>query len=268
MPNTSFPKGMERLLSAQLDLSSGSIKAALVTDAYAFSTAHEFLSQCGTRVGTDQTLTNNTVANGVFDADDLDFGVIAPGHNIKALVVYQDTGNPATSPLIFYYDSVPGLPMASNGGGVTVPWDNGARKIARLGLPFYPISAQKIMAGLLNVSTAALKVALLPSAYVYGESHEFWGDIGAHIGEPLLLTGMTVAGGVLDGDDVDFGALPAGSTVGSVAVFAESGDAATSPLLLHIPTQGVTGLPLATNGGGISLQWSNGSLKIVSLTPA
>jgi len=30
----------------------------------------------------------------------------------------------------------------------------------------------------------------------------------------------------------------------------------------------VLGLPLATNGGGLALQWSNGAARIFSLVPA
>lgn len=108
--NTSYPRGMEKILSGQIDLSASTIKAALLTDAYTYSTSHEFLSQCGARVGVDQTLNNVSVNGGVFDADDLDFGPIAPGPNLKAVVIYKDTGNPTTSPVLFHYDTVAGLP--------------------------------------------------------------------------------------------------------------------------------------------------------------
>lgn len=268
MPNTSYPKGMEKILSGQINLSASAIKAALLTDAYTYSTSHEFLSQCGARVGVDQALNNVSVNGGVFDADDLDFGALPPGNNLKAVVIYKDTGNPTTSPVLFHFDTVTGLPMATNGGGVTVPWDNGVKKIARMGLPFYPIAAQKAMSGEVNFLTSTIKVALLPTGYTYDPAHEFLGDVGTLIGTSVEITNKSVAGGVFDGDDADFGVLAAGPSIGSAVLFVDTGDEATSSLLLHIPTASITGLPLPTNGGGVSLQWSGGSLKIFSLIPA
>lgn len=144
MANTSYPKGMEKLLSGSINIPADTIKAALLPDTYTYSTAHEFLSQLGTRVGTDQTLANKVITGGVFDADDLDFGALAPGNNLKAIAVYKDTGNSSTSPVLLYIDTATGLPMATNGGSITIPWDAGVKKIARLNLPFFPKGAEKV----------------------------------------------------------------------------------------------------------------------------
>jgi hypothetical protein len=129
MSNTAYPKGAERILSGPVNLSIATIKAALVASTYTYSAAHEYLSSLGALVGTAQTLTNQSVVGGVFDADDVDFGALAPGATIKAVVLYLDTGNAATSPLLYYFDTVYGLPMNTNGGGITVPWNNGPAKI-------------------------------------------------------------------------------------------------------------------------------------------
>ncbi|MDR3066374.1 MAG: hypothetical protein LBV05_12845 [Comamonas sp.] len=64
-------------------------------------------------------------------------------------------------------------------------------------------------------------------------------------------------------DDSDFGQLAAGATVGSAVLYVDKGTAAASPLLMHIPD--MVGLPLATNGGGVVVQWSRGAAKIISL---
>ena len=90
MANTSYPKGMEKLLSGQINALSDTLKVALFTDAYTYSQTHEYLSQLGPLVGTDQTLTNVTVTGGVIDADDVDFGTLAPGSTvIEALATPQ-----------------------------------------------------------------------------------------------------------------------------------------------------------------------------------
>jgi len=47
-------------------------------------------------------------------------------------VIYKDTGVDGTSPLIAYVDTITGFPLATNGGDITVQWDNGTYKIFSL----------------------------------------------------------------------------------------------------------------------------------------
>lgn len=47
--NTSYPKGMEKLLSGSINVPANTLKAALLPAAYTYSTAHEFVSQLGAR---------------------------------------------------------------------------------------------------------------------------------------------------------------------------------------------------------------------------
>lgn len=120
------------MLDQLISFSADPIMAALVSDGYTFSAAHEFLSEVGVLVGSPQALTGKTTSGGIFDADDLAFGAIAPGSTAKALVLYLNTGNPSTSPLIIYDDEITGFPFATNGGDVNIPWSNGPYKILSL----------------------------------------------------------------------------------------------------------------------------------------
>ena len=192
MANTSYPLGMQKLLGASIDFLDDTIKAALLPSTYTFSAAHEFVAALGTRIGTDQTLTGKSVTGGVLDADDPDFGALAPGNTVKALVIYKDTGNASTSPVLFYYDVVAGFPFATNGGALTIPWDSGIKKIARVGAPFYPLGAQKLLSAEINFSTDTLKVVALPVGYVYGAGHEFLSDVGTVVGAAQTLTGKSI----------------------------------------------------------------------------
>lgn len=264
--NTSYPKGMEKLLSGSINVPTDTIKAALLPNAYTYSASHEFLSQLGARVGTDQSLANKSVTDGVLDADDLDFGNLPPGDTIKAIVLYKDTGNASTSPVLLYIDTATGLPMTTNGGAITVPWDSGVKKIARLNLPFFPKGGERTWLGSINWMTDTLKAVLLPSTYVYDAAHAFLADVGTTIATAQTLAGKSVTNGVFDADDVDYGAIASGSTIGSVAIYKDTGSPATSPLLLHVTD--VVGVPLSTNGSGVQVSWSNGSAKIISLVPA
>ncbi len=132
MANKLYPKGAEKILRGSINFDNDTIKVALVPAAYTFSAGHEFLADLGAVVGTAQALASKTTSGGVFDAADVDFGALPPGDTIKAAVFYKDTGSAATSPLIEYADEIAGFPMATNGGGVTLPWSNGAYKIFSL----------------------------------------------------------------------------------------------------------------------------------------
>lgn len=132
MANRFYPKGAEKFGRGQINWESDNIAVAIVADSYTYSAAHEFLSDAGTLVGTKQSLASKTFAGGVFDADDVDFGLLAPGSTAKALVLFKDTGSASTSPLLCYLDEVTGFPFATNGGQVTVPWSDGADKIISL----------------------------------------------------------------------------------------------------------------------------------------
>ena len=132
MANKLYPLGAQKILSAAINLSTDTIKAVLVPATYTFSAAHEFLSNLGTVVGAAATLANKTVAGGVFDADNTEFSAVASGSTATFVVLFKDTGNPTTSPLIFFVDTLTGFPMATNGGYITVKWDDGAMKVFSL----------------------------------------------------------------------------------------------------------------------------------------
>ena len=140
MANALYNKAKESFLSQNpsIDLDTDTIKVALVTAAYTFNAADQFLgSGAGTvgnaRVGTDQTLASKTVTDGVFDAADVTFTAVT-GAQVVAYVLYKDTGSAATSPLIGYFDTAAsGLPVTPNGGNISIAFDNGTNKIFKIG---------------------------------------------------------------------------------------------------------------------------------------
>ena len=132
MANRLYPKGAEKILGT-LDLTAVTVKAALLSDAYTYSAAHEFLSDISASVlNTAQTLASKAVAGGVFDAADVVYTAVTSGANARYVALYHDTGVAGTSSLIFFVDTATGLPMATNGGDITVQWDSGANKIFSL----------------------------------------------------------------------------------------------------------------------------------------
>lgn len=132
MANRLYPKGAEKILGT-LDLTAVTVKAALLSDAYTYSAAHEFLSDISASVlSTAQTLASKAVTGGVFDAADVVYTAVTSGATARYVALYHDTGVVGTSSLIFLVDTAAGLPMATNGGDITIQWDNGANKIFSL----------------------------------------------------------------------------------------------------------------------------------------
>jgi hypothetical protein len=136
MANALYAKGKEKLLSATASIHPDvdTMRVALVRNDYAQNlTTDEFYTSISAHViGTPQTLANKTITNGVFDADDVTFTAVAAGSTLEGVVIYKDTGTPATSPLLAYIDTITGFPLATNGGDITIQWDNGAFRIFSL----------------------------------------------------------------------------------------------------------------------------------------
>jgi hypothetical protein len=134
MANAFYPSALEKFLSGGLDLTSLTIKAALVdTGTYTFSSAHDFYDDVSAGViGTPVTLASKTVTAGVFDAADATFTGVS-GATVEAVVIYNDTGTPGTSDLICYIDTGTGFPLTPDGGNIDLSFDAGANKIFKIG---------------------------------------------------------------------------------------------------------------------------------------
>lgn len=119
-----YTKGKEALLNGTINLESDTIKVAMVdTGTYTVDLAnHDFYNDVSGVVGTPQTLGSKTFTNGVFDAADVTFTAVT-GNSVEALVIYEDTGNSATSSLLVYIDSGTNLPVTPNGGDITIQWN-------------------------------------------------------------------------------------------------------------------------------------------------
>lgn len=112
-----FPSAKKAFLDGDIDLLVDTIKVALIdTGVYTYSAAHDFYNDISGVVGTPGTLDNKTTTGGVFDADDEVIASVS-GATIEAVLIYKDTGNPATSPVIAFVD---GLSLTPNGGNITV----------------------------------------------------------------------------------------------------------------------------------------------------
>jgi len=119
--------------------------------------------------------------------------------------------------------------------------------------------------GGVNLDTDTIKVALVDTGtYTYSAAHDFYNDVSAGVvGTPQTIANTTIASGVFDGDNVTFTSVT-GNSVEALVIYKDTGNAATSNLVMYIDT-GVTGLPVTPNGGNITITWDNGANKIFAL---
>lgn len=117
MASAIYPKAKESMLQGALNMSSGTVKVAMVTSAYTYSSAHQYYSSVSGVVGTPGTLTTKTFINGAFSADNLTFTNVASGSTVNACVIYLDSGVAGTSQLIAYID---GFSIITNNGNITL----------------------------------------------------------------------------------------------------------------------------------------------------
>ena len=132
MANLLYPLCKQALLGAGIDFANDTLKVALVSAGYTYSSSDQYWSSVsGSVVGTPQTLASKTLSLGVFDAADVTFSSVT-GSAVTQLVIYKDTGTASTSPLIALFDTVTGLPVTPNSGAISISWDSGASRIFAL----------------------------------------------------------------------------------------------------------------------------------------
>ena len=133
MANALYLKAKEAFLNGSINMVANTVTIALVdTGVYTYSSAHQYRNEVANNaVISSTTLSNKTITNGVFDADDATFSSVT-GANCEALLIFQDTGVQSTSRLIAYIDSATGLPILPNGGDISVAFSSGSSKIFAL----------------------------------------------------------------------------------------------------------------------------------------
>ena len=142
MTNAEFDPFNEGILDGTINLSTGTVKVALVRS-YTYSAAHKFVSDVtgagGVLNGTSAALANKTVTGGVFDADDTSVTATASAVN-HGLLLFQSSAAAggadvaaSAQRLIAYYDTGTGLPIQPGTGTVTVTWPAASPKILKVG---------------------------------------------------------------------------------------------------------------------------------------
>ena len=123
----------------------------------------------------------------------------------------------------------------------------------------------------ISLDTDTIKASLITNAYTPNMStDEFYTSISSYLVggasatmNTQTLASKTIALGVFDAADVTFPSVTTGITAKYVAIWKDTGTAGTSPLIALLDV--ITGFPLTTNGGDVTIQWDGGAYKIFSL---
>jgi len=121
----------------------------------------------------------------------------------------------------------------------------------------YPLYKQALLDASANVdlNDSTVKVALIDTGvYPYNGAHEFFSSVSGVVGTPQTINNTTVTNGLFDGDNVTYTAVPGTTSVEALLIYIDTGTAATSRLVAWLDTS-VTGLPVTTNGGDITITW-------------
>lgn len=134
MANAGYPPFKTAMMTAAAsvslnvnDATDGPFVALVDTGTYTYLAAHDFYSDLSGIVGTDQRITTptaGTVANGVFDGDNVTFTAVS-GATVEALVIYRhNSGANTTWRLVVFIDTgQTGLPVTPNGGDIAIAWN-------------------------------------------------------------------------------------------------------------------------------------------------
>jgi len=139
-----FSPGREGFASNEIvwKASASTIKAALIRG-YTFDATHKWVSDVtgagGTLVATSAAMTSLTNTDGVLDAADVTWTSVTAGAACPAIVIFQSSAvgggadvAASAQRLVAYIDTATGLPVTPNGQNITVAWDNGSNRIAKL----------------------------------------------------------------------------------------------------------------------------------------
>lgn len=125
---------MQKFLSGSINLTSDTIKISGLSSAYVYSDTHEYYTSLAGILFTE-TVTGKSVTDGIFDAADLTITGVSPGSTLTSLVIWKDTGSGATSPLIYYADTLStgsAISLPLTGAQIIITWPEEVSKIFRI----------------------------------------------------------------------------------------------------------------------------------------
>ena len=133
----------------------------------------------------------------------------------------------------------------------------------------YDKGREGFLDGTIDYDTNTIKASLVDKdKYTFSAAHQFLTSVGssARAGTATALTSKTVTSGVAGAANTTFVSVTAGTTVGAVILFKDTGSSGTSNLICYIDQTSTGGtFSVIPSGGDIVVNWSTGANKIFKL---
>jgi hypothetical protein len=126
----------------------------------------------------------------------------------------------------------------------------------------YPLWKQELLKGTTNTDldqtgTNGVYCALVDTGtYTYSASHQYYSSLSGIGGTPMEITTATQVTGVFDGDNITFTAVAGTVSYEALVLYRKNAGANTTWALIAYIDTGVTGLPVTSNGGDITVTWN------------
>lgn len=129
----------------------------------------------------------------------------------------------------------------------------------------YHKARERYMKGLLDWINHDVRIMMTTSGYSALQTHEFLSSVpSGSRSANVALASKTATDGVADAADPTFAAVPGGATYNALVLYRFVTGDADSPLIAYIDT-GITGMPIASNGGDIGIRFSDLADRIYRL---
>lgn len=123
---------------------------------------------------------------------------------------------------------------------------------------FYPLFKERLLSGLVDLTTSDVKAAFLDNSYTFSSAHDFFDDIIGQVGSSSpALTSKTVTSGTFDAADTTVTSVT-GNEIVQLVIYIDTGTASTS-LLIGL----IDGLSLTPNGNNIDITWHASGIFIL-----
>jgi len=136
MSNILYSLAKESLLKGEINLVNDDVKVLFVKNSYTLNAdIHQFVADIGNEniAARSTVLDGKSVTLGTFDAENEtveNYGT----SGFSYIIIYVDTGDDSTSPLLAYIDTATGLPVQSTSSevSITIQWSDLSSKIFTL----------------------------------------------------------------------------------------------------------------------------------------
>lgn len=113
----------QRWATTGQNLLTSTIKAMLVSAAYSPQPAHVFVSDVSGIIVRSAEVTGKSVVKGIFACEIPELEALLSGSAAVGLILYVDTGNDATSRLVYYSSDGVGFPFLPQGINYFIGYD-------------------------------------------------------------------------------------------------------------------------------------------------